>query len=274
MGPRRARADGVPLHSYRRDQLSASFRRRRAALAADAEAGARARRGRSRQIAGDLVATHGYHLIVEDTRIAAWASSWGASVAAFSPATLLAAIDREARAVAAVAGGQGGVVRAPTHTTALSQRCPCGVRVAKRLADRVHACPACGLQGDRDAVSAVLAAFVIVERDVPASARVDYDASAGALGEIRRALRVSSPYQGWQDTLSESTDLSARDGSFITWPMSTPGSVRVARRNVGTASCATLNETGSRQTTSERTRVRTDRSGGYAPLWTHLRDTS
>ena len=274
MGPRVARTDGVPLQSYKRDQLSASYRRTRAAQAADAEAAARARRDRAREIAAGLVATHGTHLIVEDTRIATWASSWGAAVAAFSPATLLAAIDREARAVAAVASGQGSIVRAATHTTALSQHCPCGAKVAKRLVDRVHACPTCGVQGDRDVVSAVLASFVVVERDTPSSARVDYDASASALTEIRRALGASSPYHGWQDTRSESTDLSARDGSFIAWQTSTPDIVRVARRNVGTASCATLNETGSRQTTSERARVRTDRSGRYAPLWTYLRDTS
>lgn len=274
MGPRLARADGVPLQSYRRDRLSACHRRQRAAQAADAEAAARTRRDLARQIAAGLVATHGYTLIVEDTRIATWASSWGASVAAFSPATLLAAIDREARAVAAGAGSLGGVTRAATNTTALSQHCPCGARIAKQLADRVHACPACGLRGDRDAVSAVLASFVEVERDSPISARVDYGASSAALNAIHHALRGSFTYQGWQDTLPESTDLSASDGSFIVWPTSTPDTVRVARRNVGMASCATLNETGFRQTTSERARVRTGRSNRYAASWTYLGDTS
>jgi hypothetical protein len=106
-------------------------------------------------------------------------------------------------------------MRASTRTTALSQHCPCGARVDKRLADRVHRCTTCGLVGDRDAVAAVLASFVVlVQRDEPSSARVDYDAASHALPAIQQAL---SPYQGWQDTLSESTDLSARDGSFITW---------------------------------------------------------
>jgi hypothetical protein len=186
---------------------------------------------------------------------------------------LVTAIDREARAVAAVAGGTGGVQRASTRTTALSQHCPCGARVEKRLADRVHQCDACGLHGDRDAVAAVLASFTLLdERGVSASAQVDYEASADALGEIRRALRV--PYEGWQDTLSESTDLSACDGSFVAWSTSTPDHVAVARRNVGKATCSTLNETGARRTTSDRARRQANMSRRYGPRWTYLRDKS
>ncbi|HEX3475039.1 MAG TPA: hypothetical protein VHT91_08360 [Kofleriaceae bacterium] len=272
MGPRTARTDGVPLQSYRRDPLSASYQRGRAAQAADAAAAAQARRDRARQVAADLVATHGYQLIVEDASISAWSRSWGRAVAAFSPGLLMAAIDREARAVATVAGGSGGVRRAATHTTALSQHCPCGTRVTKHLADRVHRCPACQLRGDRDAVAAVLASFVVfAQPDQVRSAHVDYAAAAEALPEIRRAL--SLPYEGWQDTLSESTDLSAREGSFLTWRTSTPDPVAVARRNVGMAPCPTLNETGFGQTTPERVRMRTDMASKHDPA-SYLRDTS
>ena len=278
MGPRKARTNGVPLISYRKDQLSNSYRRGRAAKAADADATARARQGRARQVAAEVVATHGTQIVVEDTSIAAWSSSWGRALAAFTPAMLVAAIDREARAVARVAGGEGGVQRASTRTTALSQHCPCGARVDKRLSDRTHRCSACKLVGDRDDVAAVLGSFVVlVTRGDPSSARVDYDAATDALAEIRRVVHAScssSLYQGWQDTLSESTDLSARDGSFVAWSMSTPDPVAVARRNVGTASCSTRDETGSRQTTPERARVRTDRSRKYVPTWTYLRDNS
>jgi hypothetical protein len=276
MGPRNARTDGVPLQSYKRDQLSKAYQHMRAAEAADAAAATQARRDRARQIATDLVATHGYQLVAEDVRVSTWSRSWGRGVAAFSPGTLLAAIDREARAVAAHAGGDGGVIRAATHTTAMSQHCPCGARVDKRLADRIHRCDRCRLHGDRDAVSAVLASFVVLEkRGEPASARVDYQLAGAALGEIRRVL---SPYSGWQDTLSESTDLSARDGSFVAGWTSTSvtalRSGRVARRNVGMASCPTLNETGFGWTTSDRTRVRTNMSSRYVLQWAYLRDTS
>jgi hypothetical protein len=271
-GPRNARADGMPLQRYRRDQLSASYRRGRAAQAADAAAAAQARRDRAREVAADLVATHGYQLIVEDASISAWSRSWGRAVAAFSPGLLIAAIDREARAVATVAGGHGGVQRAATRTTALSQHCPCGARVAKALADRVHRCPACQLRGDRDAVAAVLASFVGFARPgEPSSAQVDYAAASDALPAIRRVL--SNPYSGWQDTLSESTGLSAREGSSLVWWTPTPDLVAVARRTVGMAPYPTLDETGFRQTTPERARTRTNMAHKY-DLVSSLRDKS
>jgi hypothetical protein len=275
MGPRVARADGVPVQGYRRDQLSATYRRGRAAQAAAAASTAQARRDRARQVAADVVAEHGYRLVVEDTSIAAWSHSWGRAVAAFSPGLLVAAIDREARAVAAFAGSRSGVERAATRPTALSQHCPCGARVQKRLADRVHRCPVCRLEADRDAVAAVLASFItFATSDVPSSAAVDYAAAASALPAIRRALaNPSRPSRGWQDTLSESTGRSAReDLVFARW-MPTPDSVVVARRIVGTAVCPTLNEPGSRQTTSERARWRTNLSRQH-DRWSYLRDIS
>ena len=265
----------MPLQSYRRDQLSASYRRGRAAQAADATAAAQARRDRARQVAADVVTTHGYQLIVEDASISAWSRSWGRAVAAFSPGLLVAAIDREARAVATLAGGQGGMQRAATRTTALSQHCPCGARVEKRLADREHRCPTCQLCGDRDAVAAVLASFVVfVTPGQPSSAHVDYPAAARALPAIRRALAIpSSPFEGWQDTLSESTGLSTPEGSCLAPWTPTPDPVAVARRTVGMAPCPTLDETGSRQTKPERARTRTNMSHND-DLASSLRDNS
>jgi len=272
MGPRIQRADGKPMHSYRRDTLSASYRRGRAAQAADAASAAQASRDRARQVAAEVVATHGYQLVVEDVRVAAWSRSWGRAMAAFTPGRLVAAIDREARAVATMAGGRGGMARAATRTTALSQHCPCGERVPKRLADRTHRCPACKLRADRDAVAAVLASFIVfAEPDVAGSARVDYDALARALPEVRAALSIS--VCGWQDTRSESTGCLARERSVLTWPTPTPDAVVVARQTVGTALPPTLDETGARQTTPERVRMRTNMSTRYDPR-SYLRDTS
>jgi bacterioferritin-associated ferredoxin/formylmethanofuran dehydrogenase subunit D len=183
----------------------------------------------------------------------------------------VAAIDREARAVAVIAGARGGVERASTRTTALSQHCPCGARVEKRLADRTHDCPHCQLRGDRDEVAAVLASFVIIERPGdPSSARVDADAATRALPQIRHAL-AHPVVLGWQDTRSESNDLSAREES-LSWGTSTPDSVAVARRIVGMAPYPTLNETGFGWTTSDRARMRTN-----LPRWyglPYLRDSS
>jgi hypothetical protein len=275
LGPRVARADGVPIVAYRRDQLSRRYRRLRAEQVANAAARAQARRDHARRVAAEVVRTHGYRLLVEDVAISAWARRWGRGVAAFTPGLLVSAIDGEARAVASVAGGMGhpvtgGVLRIPTRTTTLSQRCPCGFRVPKTLADRVHRCPHCGLEGDRDAVSAVLGSFIVLEGLAePASARVDYDATERSRAAIQRLLRT--PCLGWQDTRSESNDLFVREASCPAWRTSTPAKP-VARRTVGTAAAPTRDETGSRQTTSERVRWRTGLAHG-SPLG-ELRDSS
>jgi hypothetical protein len=186
---------------------------------------------------------------------------------------LVAAIEREASAVAAIAGGSAGLAPAATRTTAMSQHCPCGARVPKQLGERVHDCARCKLRGDRDAVSALLASFVVFDRrGDSSSARVDFEAAAEALPAIRRALGATSSFDGWQDTLSESTDLSAREGSFLAWQTSTPDSVAVARRIVGTALYSTLDETGPRRTTPDRVQLRTNLSRRY--VHAYLRDCS
>ena len=269
-GPRITTTAGRSVQPYKKDEQSRRYRRLDATHAWEAASAAQAKRDRARALAAEVVATHGYQIIVEDVRLPSWSAWWGRAMATFSPGMLVTAIDREARAVGAVAGGAGGIVRASTRTTALSQHCPCGARVDKRLSDRVHDCPACGLRADRDAVSAVLASFVVLaERGVAASATVDYEASAEALRAIRSALTPATSYQGWQDTLSESTGLSARDGLYVAWSTPTPDSLVVARRTAGTAACSTRNEIGLSRTTSDRTRWRTSmfHASGTPDFW-------
>jgi hypothetical protein len=128
------------------------------------------------------------------------------------------------------------------------------------------------LRGDRDAVAAVLASFVVFAQPVESSsAQVDYAAAAKALPAIQQVLSI--PSSGWQDTLSESTDLFAREGPSLTSRMSTPDPVEVARRTVGMAPCPTPDETGSCQTTPERASTRTNMPHN-PDLVSDLRDTS
>jgi hypothetical protein len=263
-GPRLARVDGKPLQAYRKDALSAGYRRGRAAQAADAASRVQARRDHARHVAGALVREHGCALIVEDTSIAAWARRWGRALAQLSPGTVVAALAREALAVAGIAGTSGGVVRASTATTALSQRCLCGARAKKPLAQRVHDCTACGLSGDRDAVAATLAACVALrERGTPASAYVDDELARALLYQVRTRVvlrdSIQIPVKGRQDVPSESTVHSSRDGWSAAEKGPTPSLFVVARRIVGMAPLATPDETGPRgQTTSERVRTRTN----------------
>jgi hypothetical protein len=263
-GPRITRSDGTPVQAFRKDAVSASYRRGRAAQAADAASVTQAKRDRARQIAGAIVREHGATLVVEDASIAAWSHHWGRSLAQLSPGMLVASLAREAEAVAARAGMRGAVERASTTTTALSQRCLCGARMKKSLADRVHVCAACGLRGDRDAVAATLGACVVIgERGTPASAYVDDELARGLLYDLRTrrvlhdTLRFSA--KGRQDVPSESTVLSARDGSFVADTGPTPDWFVVARRIVGMAPRSTPDEMDRRDpTTSERARTRTN----------------
>lgn len=168
-GARAARADGVPLRAYRRDELSARYRQLRHDHVASARASSQAKHARATTVAAEIVAAHGNTITIEDCRISNWSRLWGKRIALFSPGTLVAALDAECAATG------GRLSRASTRTTAMSQHCLCGARVPKTLGQRVHDCPECGLRAARDTVSAVLAACVtFTDPDDPSTAVVDY----------------------------------------------------------------------------------------------------
>lgn len=168
-GARHARADGVPLCAYRHDTLSRRHQRIRTDHAADSRRASQAKHARVRDIAARIVAAHGSSITVEDCSVSTWTRLWGKRIALFSPGMLVSALEHEC----AAAGGR--LYRCGTRTTALSQHCLCGNRDLKTLAQRTHDCGHCGLRGDRDIVSAVLAACVeLTDPDEPRTARVDY----------------------------------------------------------------------------------------------------
>jgi hypothetical protein len=180
----------VPLRAYRHDRLSVGYHRTWANHGDDARAASRAKRARAREVAARIVATHGNTITVEDCSISTWVRRWGKRIALFSPGMLVAALKRECEAT-------GGVVsRAGTRFTALSQHCLCGARVPKTLAQRTHDCPACGLRGDRDIVSAALAACVtLADPEDARSERVDY--------RLAHALRAGlASQQEWEGSVN------------------------------------------------------------------------
>jgi len=87
-----------------------------------------------------------------------WARRWARPPHAFSPGMLLAAVKRKAIAATTQACLSAGLLQASTRETALPH-CSCGKRLEKTLTERTHYCPRRGLAGDRDAVSATLAAY-------------------------------------------------------------------------------------------------------------------
>ncbi|SHU67290.1 Putative transposase DNA-binding domain [Mycobacteroides abscessus subsp. abscessus] len=199
-GARHARADGVPLRAYRRDDLSQRYRRTRSDHATHARRTSQAKQARAAAVAAQIVATHGNAITMEDCRIASWARLWGKRIALFSPGMLVAALAAEC----AVTGGR--LTRAGTRTTAMSQHCLCGVRVAKTLSQRVHDCPQCGLHADRDIVSATLAACVeFADPDDPRTAWVDYG--------LARALRDGlASQQEWEGSVNRHQRPTPPDG--------------------------------------------------------------
>ena len=169
-GPRNSRADGVPLRAYRRDTLSHRYRSLRSDHRSDCRKISQANQSRACDVAVRIVAAHGNVITIENCRIFTWAALWGTRIALFSPGLLVSALKRECAAT----GGQ--LFRAGTRSTALSQHCRCRQRVKKTLDQCSHDCGQCGLRGDRDVVSATLAACVeLTDAEDPRTARVDYE---------------------------------------------------------------------------------------------------
>ena len=230
-GPRVANVLGVPKQAYRRDVLTDAYRRTRARHTRASRGQVRARDARARDVAARIVAAHGAALVIEDLSMTAWSRRWGKAMALFAPGRLIAALQAEARACG------GGLIRASTRATALSQMCVCGHRVKKPLGQRVHRCvqPGCGLVGDRDLVSAAMAACVALSTPTdPASARIDFDL-ADALGRL---------LAGQQEALARSTT------PHLPMPRTGRATVNVAANPKGLASaghvgdpCETPDET-------------------------------
>ena len=186
-----ARADGVPLRAYRHDTLSAAIGAPARDHGADARAASQAKQARAAHLAARIVATHGNTITVEDCRDLDLGAVVGqADRTCSAPACSWPPSNRNAPPPAA------RWHRAGTRTTAMSQHCLCGQRVAKTLAQRTHDCPHCGLRGDRDIVSAMLAACVeLTDPDDPRTARVDY--------RLAHALRAGlASQQEWEGSVN------------------------------------------------------------------------
>ncbi|CAN5519526.1 hypothetical protein BH23ACT9_BH23ACT9_22990 [soil metagenome] len=208
-GPRKSRADGKPQRAYRKDALSAGYRHGRGHAAKDGRAAAIARRDTARRIAGELTAVHGTDLTIEHGSITAWAHTWGKAVHAFTPGLLVAAIQTEITAI----DPDRTVKRAGTRTTAMSQHCLCRHRHRKPLSERTHNCQVCGLEGGRDAISAVLASCVTMTDSAdPATATVDYTLTNRLLAD-----------QATRHTLSQTSGVQERPTASTDTPNPTPG---------------------------------------------------
>ncbi len=256
-GARAANRAGVSRQAYRRDALAGGYRLNRARLAEAAATAAAAKDHRARRIAQDIVAAHGANLTVEDCDIRTRYRLWGKALQATTPGRLITALAREGEKTG------GRMLRASTFTTRLSQTCFCGEKVAKTLADRIHACTVCGLVGDRDMVSAALAAHVhLTNPDDPSTARLDSVQARNTQIMFHEGLqealssqpqRGTRPTQGRTHAAAHKPDTSGGRGPLLgktppTGTGQTPNETRPAitrhKAHVGTAGCTDKRPTG------------------------------
>lgn len=96
----------------------------------------------------------GINIAGEEVSVKAWQSHWGKAVGNRAPGMFQELLKRRVNTLG------GNFYLFDANTTALSQTCACGQKVEKTLSDRVHTCPSCGIEMQRDLMSAFLARYV------------------------------------------------------------------------------------------------------------------
>ena len=92
--------------------------------------------------------------LIENISYVSFQKNYGRSVGVRAPGMFVAIMKRKCKAF----GGE--VIEFSTYHTKLSQTCLCGRIEKKKLSQRVHNCPECGLVMQRDLLSCFLALFV------------------------------------------------------------------------------------------------------------------
>lgn len=139
-----------------------------------------------------------------------WQKLYGKTSAARAPGSLEVLLTRKAE------NAGGCVERTPLHL-ALSQKCVCGARFKKKLWQRWHNCPECGIRIQRDLMSAYLAANVNVAKkslDVP-MAQSRWAAAEGLLVDAAsRAIQEANVRISRQQWVPASLGVSTGDRAF------------------------------------------------------------
>ena len=143
-----------PGHTGRRHWRASRRQRRTQAQLADRQRRLAAHRKSLHGRLAHQIVHQGETFLLEQVSYRAWQRRFGRSIQRRAPGTFVQILTR----LAASAGGK--VLTVPTRRTKLSQTCQCGRVQKKPLSERVHACPACGLQMQRDLYSAYLIRFV------------------------------------------------------------------------------------------------------------------
>lgn len=148
--PHNYREDGTITPGPKRWVRSRSYQKTRDQLAELERRLATHRRNQQQHLVNEVL-QHGSNVMLEDVSVKTWQRMFGRSVRVKAPGLFVEKLARKAES----AGGRVHLIN--TRTTALSQRCVCGNRAKKRLNERVHDCPNCGLVMQRDLLAAYLA---------------------------------------------------------------------------------------------------------------------
>lgn len=147
-------SDGTAIRGRRPTVKSGRQRRTEARLAEERRRQAAHRKSLHGNLANRIV-IHGNRFMLEKVSYRAFQRRWGRSVGARAPAMFVGLLRRKAESA-----DDATFVEFGTRTTKLSQTCICGRQQKKKLSERIHDCPECGVCSQRDLFSAFLACFV------------------------------------------------------------------------------------------------------------------
>jgi transposase len=150
--PENFNPDGTAKKGRRRWVRSHRYERARAAKA-ELERRTGAHRKSLHGSMANAILRRGKRVRAEGVPYRAWQKRWGRSIGRRAPAMFMGILDRKSRAAG------GGLEEISTRATRLSQTCICGRVRKKSLSERVHCCE-CGIEVQRDLMSAYLALHV------------------------------------------------------------------------------------------------------------------
>lgn len=213
MNPENYASDGTVLPGRRSWRSSRRYRDLRA-RAADAERRLAAQRRSLQQRLANEALQFGATVRMERVSVKAWQRVFGRSVSVKAPGLFMSVLARKAES----AGGRAEWI--DTRSTALSQHCVCGHRQKKKLFERVHRCPECGLVMQRD----LLAAFLALHTSAPVGGPhvLHVDTAARAYPGAEPFLRAA-----WQHATKQLVN--GRPGALTFGAYIAPESERVAR---------------------------------------------
>lgn len=145
----------------------------------------------------------GINVAGEEVNVRAWQAHWGKAIGNRAPGMFQELLKRRVNTL----GGNFYLFK--TNTTALSQTCACGHKVEKTLGDRVHICPSCGIEMQRDLMSAFLARYVkSIPKDQTEITKVKRKTKKDDTMDVLDITSANNAYPAFKDMMTDVWDKS------------------------------------------------------------------